>query len=93
VAPYTARTQHVEVAKRALENLLKFHPDLLLVSAGFDAYSGDPLVQMTLELEDFAKFGEWLRDTGIPTAAILEGGYSEKLPELINAFLTSWAGE
>jgi acetoin utilization deacetylase AcuC-like enzyme len=90
VAPYTARAQHVDVAKRALENLLKFHPDLLLVSAGLDAYSGDPLVQMTLELEDFAKFGEWLRDTGIPTAAILEGGYSNELPKLIDAFLSAW---
>jgi Deacetylases, including yeast histone deacetylase and acetoin utilization protein len=38
--------------------LIAFKPDLILVSAGFDAYSGDPLVQMTLEREDFAKFGE-----------------------------------
>jgi acetoin utilization deacetylase AcuC-like enzyme len=93
VAPYTPRAQHVDVAERALENLLKFKPDLLLVSAGFDAYSGDPLVQMMLELEDFAKFGEWLRSTGIPTAAILEGGYSNELPKLIDAFLTSWSSE
>jgi acetoin utilization deacetylase AcuC-like enzyme len=93
VAPYTPRAQHVDVAERALEKLLKFKPDLLLVSAGFDAYSSDPLVQMTLELEDFAKFGEWLRNTGIPTAAILEGGYSDELPELIGAFLTSWSSD
>jgi acetoin utilization deacetylase AcuC-like enzyme len=93
VAPYTPRARHVDVAERALENLLKFKPDLLLVSAGFDAYSGDPLVQMTLELEDFAKFGEWLRKIGIPAAAILEGGYSNELPELIDAFLTSWSSE
>ena len=93
VAPYTPRAQHVDVAQRALENLLKFRPDLLLVSAGFDAYSGDPLVQMTLELEDFAKFGKWLRNIAIPTAAILEGGYSNELPELIDAFLTSWSSE
>jgi acetoin utilization deacetylase AcuC-like enzyme len=93
VAPYTPRGQHVDVAEHALEKLLKFKPDLLLVSAGFDAYSGDPLVQMTLELEDFAKFGEWMRNTGIPTAAILEGGYSNELPELIDAFLTSWSSE
>src|SRR6266511_6132740 len=85
LAPRTARAQHVDVAERALEDLLRFKPDLLLVSAGFDAYSGDPLVQMTLELEDFAKFGERLRNTGIPTAAILEGGYSNELPELIDA--------
>ena len=93
VAPHTPRAQHVDVAQRALENLLKFRPDLLLVSAGFDAYSGDPLVQMTLELEDFAKFGKWLRNNAIPTAAILEGGYSNELPELIDAFLTSWSSE
>jgi acetoin utilization deacetylase AcuC-like enzyme len=93
VAPLTARAQHVDVAESALENLLKVKPDLLLVSAGFDAYAGDPLVQMTLELEDFAKFGEWLRNIGIPTATILEGGYSNELPELIDAFLTSWSSE
>ncbi len=93
VTPRTPRAHHVGVAQRALENLLKFKPDLLLVSAGFDAYSGDPLVQMTLELEDFAKFGDWLRNVGIPAVAILEGGYSDDLPELIDAFLTSWSSE
>ena len=90
VAPFTPRAQHVHLAERALENLIAFKPDLILVSAGFDAYSGDPLVQMTLEQEDFAKFGGWLRKIGIPTAAVLEGGYSDELPELIDAFLTAW---
>ena len=92
VAPFASRNEHVDVAKRALENLMAFKPDLILVSAGFDAYAGDPLVQMTLELEDFAKFGDWLRNIGIPTAAMLEGGYSNELPELIDPFLTSWSG-
>src|SRR6266404_5687217 len=92
VGPRTPRAQHVDVAERALQNLLKFNPDLLLVSAGFDAYSGDPLVQMTLEQEDFANFGEWLNKIDIPTAAILEGGYSDVLPELIDALLSAWNG-
>jgi acetoin utilization deacetylase AcuC-like enzyme len=90
VAPYTARAEHVDIVQHALQKLLKFKPDLLLVSAGFDAYSGDPLVEMTLEQEDFAKFGQWLNQIDIPVAAILEGGYSDDLPELIDAFLTSW---
>ena len=93
VAAYTPRTQHVDIAERALKKLFQFKPDLLLVSAGFDAYSGDPLVQMTLEQEDFAKFGEWLRELDIPAAAILEGGYSDDLPELIDAFLTAWTSK
>ena len=48
---------------------------------------------MTLEQEDFAKFGEWLRKIDIPAAAILEGGYSYELPELIDAFLTGWTSK
>jgi acetoin utilization deacetylase AcuC-like enzyme len=90
LAPGTPRNRHVEVAKRALENLIAFKPDLLLVSAGFDAYAGDPLMQMTLEREDFATFGEFLRNIDTRTAVILEGGYSEDLPDLIDAFLTAW---
>jgi acetoin utilization deacetylase AcuC-like enzyme len=93
VGPGTPRNQHVDVAKRALEKLFAFKPDLLLVSAGFDAYARDPLVQMTLECEDFATFGEFLRKIDTPTAVILEGGYSDDLPELIDAFLTAWTSK
>jgi acetoin utilization deacetylase AcuC-like enzyme len=93
VAPGTPREEHVDLARQSLDRLLEFKPDLLLVSAGFDAYARDPLVQMTLEREDFATFGEWLRKIDIFTAAILEGGYSDDLPELVDAFLTSWAGD
>jgi acetoin utilization deacetylase AcuC-like enzyme len=93
VAPYTPRTQHVDIAERALKKLIQFKPDPLLVSAGFDAYLGDPLVQMTLEQEDFAKFGQWLRELDIPAAVILEGGYGDDLPWLVDAFLTSWSSE
>jgi acetoin utilization deacetylase AcuC-like enzyme len=93
LAPYTPRIQHVDIAERALKKLFQFKPDLLLVSAGFDAYSGDPLVQMTLEREDFAKFGEWLCELDLPAAAIFEGGYSDDLPELIDAFLSAWTSK
>ena len=92
VAPLTSRQEHVDVCKRALEKLVDFRPDLILVSAGFDAYARDPLVQMTLEREDFGTFGDWLHKIDIPIGAILEGGYSDDLPELIDIFLSAWAG-
>jgi len=92
VAPQTPRREHVNVCKQALDKLVEFKPDLILVSAGFDAYARDPLVQMTLASEDFATFGKWLRNIDIPAAAILEGGYSDDLPELIDAFLSAWDG-
>jgi acetoin utilization deacetylase AcuC-like enzyme len=93
VAPLTSRATHVREVERALQTLLAFKPDLLLVSAGFDAYAGDPITEMTLEVEDFATFGKWLRECGVPAGAILEGGYSDELPELIDAFLGSWEAE
>ena len=90
VAPLTPRSEHVVEVRRGLDELMAFQPDLLLVSAGFDAFAGDPITEMTLEPDDFATFGQWLCKTKIPTGAILEGGYSNDLPELIDAFLTSW---
>ena len=93
LGPGRPRNHHVDVAKRTLEKLVAFKPDLLLVSAGFDAYARDPLVQMTLGAEDFSTFGEWLHQLDIPVATILEGGYSDELPELIDAFLTAWASK
>jgi acetoin utilization deacetylase AcuC-like enzyme len=90
VAPLTPRAAHVPEVRRALDELIAFQPDLLLVSAGFDAYAGDPITEMSLAPEDFATFGQWLRETGIPAGAILEGGYSDELPELIDRFLSAW---
>jgi acetoin utilization deacetylase AcuC-like enzyme len=91
VRPLTPRALHMEEIERALETLAEFKPDLLLVSAGFDAYAGDPITEMTLQPEDFAKCGDWLREIGVKSGAILEGGYSDELPLLIDAFLSSWS--
>ncbi|MFN2507395.1 MAG: histone deacetylase family protein [Chthoniobacterales bacterium] len=93
VAPMIGRATHMFAIEQALEWLLFSKPDLLLVSAGFDAYAGDPITQMRLEAEDFATCGRWLGESGVPAAAILEGGYSEQLPELIDAFLREWSSE
>jgi acetoin utilization deacetylase AcuC-like enzyme len=90
VRPYAQRALHRAAVERGLSRLLEFRPELILVSAGFDAFSGDPITQMTLEAEDFATFGRWLRDIDVPAGAILEGGYSDQLPELIDSFLTAW---
>jgi acetoin utilization deacetylase AcuC-like enzyme len=93
IAPLTPRARHLEKIEQALAVLVAFKPDVLLVSAGFDAYEGDPITEMTLLREDFATCGRWLRETGLRAGAILEGGYSDELPELIDAFLADWSGE
>ena len=90
VAPHTPRATHLTALARSWEDVLAFKPDLVLVSAGFDAYVDDPITEMTLETNDFAELGRWLSQGALPAAAVLEGGYSEDLPRLIDAFLSAW---
>ena len=90
VAPHTPRAVYMDTLARSWEAVLAFKPGLVLVSAGFDAYAGDPITEMTLEGEDFATLGRWLRESALPAAAVLEGGYSPDLPLLIDAFLSAW---
>ena len=71
----------------ALADLKDFSPDLIGVSAGFDAYARDPLAEGTLLAEDFFWLGQQLRRLGVPFFSLLEGGYSSDLPELIFAYL------
>jgi len=68
-----------------LPALNAFAPELILVSAGFDAHKADPLAQMALEEADFAWAGARLceiakRHCGGKLVSTLEGGYD--LPAL-----------
>jgi acetoin utilization deacetylase AcuC-like enzyme len=92
VAPATPRQEYRDILQQAFDSLKRFRPDVLAVSAGFDAYRGDPLAQETLEAEDFHWLGETIRKSGIPAFSVLEGGYSDDLPELIFAYLRGLAG-
>jgi acetoin utilization deacetylase AcuC-like enzyme len=93
VPPQMPRGEYRSVLASALDGLKAFKPDLVAVSAGFDAFARDPLAQETLEAEDFHWIGRSLRDLGVPFFSVLEGGYSEFLPELIFAYLKGVDGK
>lgn len=90
--PNTEAGEHMETLSNSWETALNFDPELVLVSAGFDAYLQDPLTQMRLGIDDFKTLGQWLGQSSRPVAATLEGGYSEDLPLLVDAFLEGWSG-
>ncbi|PYJ97268.1 MAG: histone deacetylase [Verrucomicrobia bacterium] len=92
VAPATPREEYRKVLARALDDLKNVRPNLVAVSAGFDAYARDPIAQETLEAEDFHWLGQSIRGLGIPAFSILEGGYSRELPELVLAYLKGLEG-
>ena len=56
-----------------------FEPELVLISAGFDAHRADPLADCRLEAASFAEMARHLHDLtnqlDVPLGAVLEGGY------------------
>ncbi len=93
VAPETSRELYRHTLAGAMDDLGKYNPDLIAVSAGFDAYARDPLVNAPLLTEDFYWLGQSLRVLGVPMFSVLEGGYSSGLPELILAYLKGVEGK
>ena len=93
VAPRTPRADYRAVLARALEDLKQAKPDLVGISAGFDAYARDPLAKGTLEPEDYYWLGKSMRGLGVPVFSLLEGGYSSDLPDLILAYLKGLEGK
>jgi acetoin utilization deacetylase AcuC-like enzyme len=75
---------------------LKFNPDLILLSAGYDAHQLDPLGGMRITTEGFGKMTQWLGHLSHQTAskgrilAMLEGGYSlNALSESVASSITA----
>jgi acetoin utilization deacetylase AcuC-like enzyme len=92
VAPAASRPTYRASLTHALDDLKHFCPDLIAVSAGFDAYERDPLAEGPLLAEDFHWLGQCLRKLNVPMFSLLEGGYSRDLPELILAYLKGVEG-
>jgi acetoin utilization deacetylase AcuC-like enzyme len=64
---------------RIAARLEEYAPQLLLISAGYDAHADDPLASMRLSTDGYAAVVASLRDAavriGCPIAAVTEGGY------------------
>jgi acetoin utilization deacetylase AcuC-like enzyme len=74
-----------------------FAPQLVLVSAGFDAHRADPLAGCRLEAGSFARLASLVRafadEQGAPVGAVLEGGYEPAaLAASVEATLLGLAG-
>ena len=65
-----------------------FGPDLVLVSAGFDAHLDDPLAGMRVTADGFRELARRSAELGPRVAAVLEGGYDPRtLPTLVRSAL------
>jgi len=88
----TPADQHKRGIEAAIDEMRgKFKPDLILISAGFDAHIHDPLGQLLLEDVDFTSLTgtvkQWADETcNGRVVSCLEGGYNlETLGETVRA--------
>jgi acetoin utilization deacetylase AcuC-like enzyme len=83
--------------ERAFDHLVEpavraFAPDLVLVSAGFDAHEDDPLASMRVTEDGFRELARRSAALAPSFAAVLEGGYNlTTLPRLVHAALDGFS--
>jgi acetoin utilization deacetylase AcuC-like enzyme len=83
---------------RILPQLEKFAPELIVISAGFDAHYRDPLASLNLKAEDFGWVTRKLMDLAEKSAggrivSVLEGGYDlQGLKESVAAHVGALMG-
>jgi acetoin utilization deacetylase AcuC-like enzyme len=81
----TARREYLDDFHRGLTELAtRMRPQLILVSAGFDAHRDDPIGSLGLEIEDFADLTATVLDVageycGGRVVSVLEGGYNPSI--------------
>jgi acetoin utilization deacetylase AcuC-like enzyme len=95
VKAQTPAKEQRRMFEAAIENIAgQFKPDLIIVSAGFDAHLTDPLGQLQLENEDFVSLTRtvknWAKEVcGGKVVSCLEGGYNLKtLGETVRAHVS-----
>ncbi len=59
----------------ALPGIVRHRPELVIVSAGFDAHVDDPLGSLRLSPGAFGTMATAVSELGVPLAIVLEGGY------------------
>jgi acetoin utilization deacetylase AcuC-like enzyme len=80
--------EYMEVLADVERALARWEPDLLLVSAGFDAHVDDPLADMEVTADGFRELSRRCAALAPRVAAVLEGGYNPTtLPGLVDAAL------
>jgi acetoin utilization deacetylase AcuC-like enzyme len=96
----TPRQEYHRLFLQGLERAASIsRPELVLISAGFDAHREDPIGSLGLEVEDFAELTRWVQEVAEVHAqgrvvSCLEGGYHlDRLAECVEVHLRQLAGE
>lgn len=83
----TTDLEYLQVLNKAIQKIEEFKPTLVGISCGFDTFKEDPLAGLSLTENCYYHIGKKIANLNLPTFCVLEGGYSKKLPFLVEQFL------
>jgi acetoin utilization deacetylase AcuC-like enzyme len=92
--PGTDGDAYLAALDEGLATIRSFDPDApLVVSLGFDTYHADPICNLDLRTDDYARVGSAIAGLGLSVVALQEGGYAvEALGANAVAFLGGMLG-
>jgi acetoin utilization deacetylase AcuC-like enzyme len=77
LAPGTDGDAYLAALAEGLDAIRAFEADApLILSLGFDTYHADPICNLALRTDDYARIGHEIGELGMPAVALLEGGYA-----------------
>ena len=77
LAPGTDGAAYLAALDEGLDAIRAFDPDApLVISLGFDTYHLDPICDLSLRTDDYARISSAIGGLGIPVIALQEGGYA-----------------
>lgn len=74
--------------KHYQSRITEFSPDYIGISAGFDGYQKDALLNLNYSQRGYYEFGKVVQNFGADTFAVLEGGYHRDVVECIYALVS-----
>jgi len=77
LSPGTDGDGYLAALAEGLDAIRTFDPDApLVISLGFDAYHDDPISNLALQTDDYARIGSEIAGLGLSAIVLQEGGYA-----------------
>lgn len=83
----------LEFLRHSVPAIEEFAPDTIGISAGFDGYRKDTLLNLKYSQQGYYRFGSMVHHLGIPTFGLLEGGYHRDVGACIRALVAGLNGD
>ncbi len=81
--------EYIAALSSACDEIAAFGPSMLVVSLGLDTYFDDPISDLAITPDGFERSGALVRELGLPTVVLQEGGYAtDELGENVRRWLS-----